>query len=184
MKYRFYAGGVAGSNTYWNKKAVAYGMDRVHYYYRHPTPLGSTPITDQDYEEGCRRVKQANIVLHRLPHQHISLLACIWPAVRDCEAVFAIGNCKTNVANSVTGETAWGVIMAVQIEKPVFFFDQYRGRWMEYEYGDFNCFCYMSSPPVLTERFAGISTQGLREKGMRAIDDVFTKTFGHVNNKD
>lgn len=179
MQYELHSGGQYGADAEWDRQAVIYGVKRIHYYHGRRTPLGNRLLSTPEFMEGCTKVRQANEILHRRPDLYMDLLARTWPVINKSDAVYAIVKNNNLKLSNIPGGTAWGIVMGIQARKPVYIFNQMRGIWMEYEHDKkFECFCAMSSPPALTERFAGIGTRDITEAGKEAIAEVYYKTFG------
>ena len=103
-----------------------------HHHYWHPglpkPPLGNVQLTDEQIEEGWKRVLLANKILNRRPEKYKSLLARNWFQVKNADAVFAIGTVADN-DYEVCGGTGWAVQMAIDSNKPVFVYDQNKNSW-------------------------------------------------------
>ena len=170
FNYIHHSGGAVGADCEWARQGAAYGVVSRHYGHRRRTPFGNVEISESDFDEGVQRVLQANLALHRRPRRYLDLLARNWCQVKYSEAIFAIGRIKSGV---VQGGTAWAVQMALDSRKPVYLFDQMSERWLTYRDGQ-----WRSCPvPVLTPHFAGIGSRAITAAGIRAIADVYRKTF-------
>ena len=86
-----YSGGANGSDTIWDEIGRKFGVaEHIHYYHGTKTPLGNTPITEEELEEGWEKVLLANRVMCRYPEKYKSLLSRNWMQVKSSDAVFAI----------------------------------------------------------------------------------------------
>jgi len=106
--------------------------------------------------------------------------------VANSDAVFAIGfiiadgdkDTKGYINKTgheiVSGGTGYAVQMAINMNKPVYVFDQNINLWTVWNY-ERNCFVGVN--PILTKRFAGIGTREITEKGKQAIRHVFQNTI-------
>lgn len=181
MKYTNHSGGAKGSDSVWDYFGRVYGIDD-HRHYWHPglqkPPLGNVEITDEQLEEGWKRVLLANKTLNRRPEKYKSLLARNWFQVKDSEAVFAIGTIADN-STEVNGGTGWAVQMAIDSDTDVYVFDQEKKQWyvwMEGFPGEPGKFATCSTP-TLTQNFAGIGTRNINKDGIEAIKEVYRKTL-------
>jgi hypothetical protein len=78
----------------------------------------------------------------------------------------------------VDGGTGYAVQMAIDSEKDVFVFDQNKELWFRWSYNSMR-FIQMKETPAITEQnFAGIGTREIKPCGIKAIEDVYIKTFG------
>jgi hypothetical protein len=129
--------GAEGSDTMWDLIGRAYGLKTaIHYYHNRITPIGNTPITEEQYWRGVRAVNKAQKTLMRFGYdKYLSLLARNWMQVESSTAVFAIadGFIKTPKGEEVVnGGTGWAVQMAIDAGKPCFVFIQQSDKWMSY----------------------------------------------------
>ena len=73
------------------------------------------------------------------------------------------------------GGTGWGAEFAKLCNKPLFVFDQAKGRWFTWT-GEAWAAC---EPPVITHpHITGTGTRFLEESGKRAIEELFDRSFG------
>ena len=165
-----HSGGAIGSDTMWGEIGEEYGVVSNHYYHGAKTPNGNIEITEEQFERGKQHVYKANETLHRRPDKYMNLLARNWIQVENSDAVFAIGQLKNNV---VDGGTGWAVQMAIDVNKPVYVFDQERNKW----YTNIDKNWVEIGTPTLTPNFAGIGTRNINQNGIKAIRDVYENTF-------
>ncbi len=90
--------------------------------------------------------------------------------VKNADEIFAIGRFKNKV---VDGGTGWAVQMAIDVGKPINFYDQEKDVWARYSNGKWE----RNDVPVLTHNFAGIGSRDINQNGIIAIKDVCIKTF-------
>ena len=168
--YTNHSGGAIGSDNAWGMIGGMYGVASEHYWHGKRTMFGNHEITEDEYQEGKEHVLKANETLHRKnPERYMDLLARNWLQIKNCEEVFAIGMFKNKV---VDGGTGWAVQMAMDVGKPINFFDQEKCVWGKYENGKWS----RSDTPILTHDFAGIGTRKINEAGKGAIWSVYEKT--------
>lgn len=168
--YVNHSGGAIGSDTMWGEIGEEYGVVSNHYYHGAKTPNGNIEITEEQFKRGKQHVYKANETLHRRPDKYMNLLARNWIQVENSDAVFAIGQLKNNV---VDGGTGWAVQMAIDVNKPVYVFDQERNKWYTKVDEDW----VEIGTPTLTPNFAGIGTRNINQNGIEAIRDVYENTF-------
>ena len=168
--YVNHSGGAIGSDTMWGEIGEEYGVVSNHYYHGTKTPNGNIEITEEQFERGKQHVHKANETLHRRPDKYMNLLARNWIQVENSDAVFAIGQLKNGI---VDGGTGWAVQMAIDVNKPVYVFDQDRNKW----YTNVDKDWIEIGTPTLTPNFAGIGTRNINQNGIEAIRDVYENTF-------
>lgn len=83
----------------------------------------------------------------------------------------------------MAGGTAWAVLMAARLGKPVYVFDDEEGRpgcsrrWYRFDHGT-GRMVLLAAPPTLPRQFAGIGTRSLGSAGTEAIRKLYERTFG------
>jgi hypothetical protein len=191
-KITCHSGGATGADTVWEEFGEDFGVKTKAYSYRtksHVSP-NKVEISDQDYEDGVVQITKANKTLGRFGiHKYMSLLARNWAQVKYSKQVFAIGtiikagdksvkgyknNSKSDV---VDGGTGYAVMMAINQENDVYVFDQIKDKWFRWSYNSLR-FVELKEVPLITEQdFAGIGTREIQPNGIKAIRDVYQKTF-------
>jgi hypothetical protein len=191
-KVTCHSGGAVGADTVWEEVGEDFGVKTNAYSYRtksHVSP-NKVEISDQDYEEGVVQITKANKTLGRFGiHKYMSLLARNWAQVKYSKQVFAIGSIvkageksakgyKNNSKNDVVdGGTGYAVMMAINQENDVYVFDQIKDKWFRWSYNSLR-FMELKGVPSITEQdFAGIGTREIQPNGVKAIRDVYEKTF-------
>jgi hypothetical protein len=191
-KITCHSGGATGADTVWDEIGEEFGVKTKAYSYRtksHVSP-NKVEISDQDYEDGVVQITKANKTLGRFGiHKYMSLLARNWAQVKYSKQVFAIGTIikageksvkgyKNNSKNDVVdGGTGYACMMAINQENDVFVFDQIKDKWFRWSYNSLR-FVELKEVPLITEQdFAGIGTREIQPNGVKAIRDVYEKTF-------
>lgn len=67
--------------------------------------------------------------------------------------------------------------MAIDNHKEVFVFEQELNHWFYWDYSDKKFSLLSEIPKITTVDFAGIGSRGINEKGIKAIESLFRKTF-------
>ena len=191
--YHLYSGGATGSDTKWGEIASKYNIGKIRHY-RPETLDVLTPEQMQEVETAYvaaanklgRKILDSNTLAGKLVRRD-------YLQAKAADSIFAIGhilrpgekNSKGYVVRSaipsVDGGTGYAVQMAVDLHKPVHVFDQQYKQWYIFDY-DQNTFI-AEDIPTLTTKFAGIGTRQINEDGINAIEQIFEKTFGTVQNQ-
>lgn len=191
--YHLYSGGAAGADTKWGEIANKYGIGKIRHY-RPETLDVLTSSQTQEVETAYisaanklgRKVLDANTTVGKLVRRD-------YLQAKAADSIFAIGhilrpgerNSKGYVVRStipsVDGGTGYAVQMAIDLHKPVHIFDQQYKQWYIFDY-DQNTFI-AEDIPTLTIKFAGVGTRQINEDGINAIEQIFEKTFGIVQNQ-
>ena len=187
-----HSGGAIGADTLWEEIGEEFGVKTRAYSYKtksHTTP-NKVEISDHDYDEGVNEVNRANKSLGRFGiSKYMSLLARNWSQVKYSKQIFAIGtivpagkkNSKGYYSKSkyesVDGGTGYAVQMAVNNEKEVYVFDQVLDKWFRWSYNSLRFVELKDVPKISDQNFAGIGTREIKPNGIKAIRDVYEKTF-------
>lgn len=191
-KVTCHSGGAIGSDTVWEEVGEEFGVKTKAYSYRtksHVSP-NKVEISDQDYEQGVVEITKANKTLGRFGiHKYMSLLARNWAQVKYSKQVFAIGSIikageksskgyKNNSKSDVVdGGTGYAVMMAINQENDVYVFDQTKDKWFRWSYNALRFMETKEVPSITEQDFAGIGTREIQPNGIKAIRDVYEKTF-------
>lgn len=188
--YTNHSGGAYGSDYKWDSIGSKFGMvNNKHYWYGKKTPYGNTEISELDFKEGQKKVTVAARQMGRIASTHVvrnNLLIRNWSQVKYSDAVFAIGFIlkpddelnygKIALIHQVSGGTGYAVQMAINVNKPVYLFDQIRKVWLKNINGKWD----LSDVPILTKNFAGIGTRQINAFGEKAIGEVYEKTLKNI----
>ena len=181
-EYHNHSGGAIGSDTQWDIIGREYGVINHHHYWygkMNPRSEEKDKISFDEFFEGKEKVLIANKTLKRNPDKYMNLLARNWLQVKNSDAIYGIGTLKS--LKEANGGTGWAIQMAIDNNKQVYFFDQERIQWVEYDYGKQKFVKTLT--PTLTKNFAGIGTRNINENGIKAIRNVYIKTFSNIFNK-
>jgi hypothetical protein len=187
-----HSGGAEGSDTYWEKIGEEFGVKTNAYSYKtkyHQSP-NKVEISDEDYEDGVKEIKRANIILNRYKiDKFMNLLARNWAQVKYSNQVFAIGQivnpgqkgsrgyASRAKYQSVDGGTGWAISMSIQNKKDIYVYDQIKLKWFRWSYLSMSFIELEETPKIKTQNFAGIGTRQINSSGIKAIKDVYLKTF-------
>lgn len=182
-RYKNHSGGAEGSDMAWDLVGRDFGVESIHYsFYGHSSKSKSRVLlTYEELEEGFLHVIEASKRLKRnvfnlMPYVQ-NLLSRNWYQVKNSEAIFPIGKFGDKDGRQVAGGTGWAVQMAIDNQKPIYFFEQNICEWFTYRY-DLSRFELYKMVPKLTLNFAGIGTREINDEGLQAIGAVYENTFG------
>lgn len=186
-----HSGGASGSDTYWENIGEKWGVKTRAYTYKtkyHNSP-NKVEISEEDFIAGINEVNRANKVLGRFGiHKYINLLARNWAQVKYSKEVFAIGSIVEPGAKGnkgyynkskyqvVDGGTGYACFFAVNHYKPLYVFDQNKDKWFRWSYTALR-FVEIAEPSISYQDFAGIGTREIKQNGIKAIEDLYKKTF-------
>ncbi len=180
-----HSGGCPGADMAWENEGKKYGVTTIAYSFPRHVHDSKTPriLTPDELQEGWDAVKLADKSLDRnLSNIEFNiyvrnLLSRNWFQVKNSEAVFAVGSFTNEHHTHVNGGTGWAVQMAMDSNKPIYFYDQGRMCWYQRQYLTKPGFIRYEYVPKLTPNFAGIGTRALEDSGLYAIKSVLANTF-------
>lgn len=187
-----HSGGAYGSDSFWEETGQEFGVKTRAYSYKtktHKSP-NKIEISDDDYEEGVREIKKANLTLKRSNiEKYMNLLARNWAQVKYSSQIFAIGHIvlpgekglkgyisRSNI-ETVDGGTGYAVQMGINNKKDIYIYDQIRMKWFKWSYIKNSFIEIQNIPKISCNNFAGIGTREINEYGIKAIEDVYKSTF-------
>ena len=183
MKYTNHSGGCQGADMMWENEGLKYDVDSIAYSFHNHVQYSYNPhiLNHEQLKEGWENVLIAEKTLKRNISSRESfyvrnLVSRNWFQVKNAESIFAVGSFANDKNQFVNGGTGWAVQMAIDNNKPVFFFDQIGNNWYEYNYSD-RYFTEMMEIPRLTENFAGVGSRKLNENGENAIVNIYEHNF-------
>jgi hypothetical protein len=100
------------------------------------------------------------------------VLQSIWHQVNNGLEVFVVGRILDDA--TVRGGTGWGAEFAKLCNKPLYVFDQTRGRWHRWTGDEW---AEHGSPIITQPRFTGTGTRFLDGSGAKAIEELFARSF-------
>lgn len=187
-----HSGGALGSDTIWEKVGEKWKVKTKAYSYKtksHITP-NKVEISDSDFEEGVSEVNKANKHIGRWGiHKYMNLLARNWAQVKYSNEIFAIGIIvdpgkkgpkgyySKSKMQTIDGGTGYAVMMGILNQRLVYVFDQIKEKWFKWSYNSMRFVEIEETPKITSENFAGIGTRDINESGIKAINDVYEKTF-------
>jgi hypothetical protein len=187
-----HSGGAEGADTYFEKISEKYGVKVQAYSYKtkyHNSP-NKVEISHEDFLEGVDEVNKANKVLGRFGiHKYINLLARNWAQVKYSKEVFAIGNIvepgskgsrgyyNKSKYQVVDGGTGYCITMSINNYRMIYIFDQDKDKWFRWSYTSLKFELCDILPVISCENFAGVGTRQIKPNGIKAIEDLYKRTF-------
>lgn len=187
-----HSGGAIGADFFFETIGEEFGVKTKAYSYRtksHVSP-NKVEISDQDYEDGVVQITKANKTLGRFGiHKYMSLLARNWAQVKYSDEVFAIGTivepgkkCSKGYYNKsdlqvVDGGTGYCIQMSINNYRMVYVFDQDKEKWFRWSYTSLKFELCDTLPTISSENFAGVGTRKIKTNGIKAIEDLYKRTF-------
>ena len=187
-----HSGGAEGSDSYFSEITKKYGGITRAYSYKtkYHDSDDKVEISDADYEEGVIEITKANKILKRFGiHRFMNLLARNWAQVKYSDEVFAIGTIvepgkkgskgfyNKSEFQVVDGGTGYACMCAVNNNRPLYVFDQDKDKWFRWSYTALKFIEVKEDLKINFENFAGIGTREIKPNGIKAIEDLYKRTF-------
>lgn len=187
-----HSGGAIGSDSQWESIGANFGVKTRAYSYqtKYHTSPNKVEISDEDYKEGVDEINKANKHMDRFGiNKYMNLLARNWAQVKYSTQVFAIGTIVEPGAKStkgyyskakiqtVDGGTGYCCQMAINHLRDVYVFDQIKLKWFRWSYSTMSFIELKETPKIRTQNFAGVGTREITADGIKAIEEVYQKTF-------
>ena len=181
------SGAADGADVVWSRLLKNMGVETVQYVpegkgvgvEKKGIPGVIREVSEKELAEAGPRVVRAAKALNKSSPSDPKSREFIyrnWFQVKFSDSVFGVGSINTN-RRTVRGGSGWTVEYAKQLKKPVYFFEQPTKKWFKFDYR-LNQFKALDYTPTLTKTPAVIGTRNIWKQGVKAIEDVVSKTFG------
>lgn len=177
--YTLLSGGAAGAEQVFGECAEKYGLAELNFSFsgrETARTRGVVNLTTEELEQG--HVSQVYLQAHM--HREYpdtdtfhKILQTIWHQVNTAGEVFAVGELLPD--KTMKGGTGWAVELARHQHKTVYVFDQEIGTWHKWYDNTWN---QVDAPRITCRRFTGTGTRNINDAGRKAIDELFTRSFG------
>ena len=176
------SGGAEGAEKCFGECAGKWGLMELNFTFEGRTPKrtrGLVRLTEEELAQGAVSGVYLEAHMHRsypkTPYFQKTLQS-IWHQVNTAQAVFSVGLILED--GTVKGGTGWAVELARVWHKPVYVFDQERQGWFTWENGEW---IPAGAPNIGVRRFAGTGTRNLSDAGRAAIEELFERSFGPLD---
>jgi hypothetical protein len=174
-----FSGGAPGAEAEFGRCAERHGVEEVNFTFdghkiqRH---RGVRVLNHEELQSGDVSLEYVSRLMHRRYTDSPTIrkvLQTLWYQVNNGQEIYVVGAILED--GTVRGGTGWGAEFAKLCNKPLFVFDQDKDSWFAWSGEGWEG----SKPPVLAHaHFTGTGTRTVRENGRRAIEDLFTASFG------
>jgi hypothetical protein len=176
-----FSGGAPGAEAEFGRCAERNGVEEVNFTFdghkiqRH---RGVRVLNHEELQSGDVSLAYVSRLMHRRYTDSPTIrkvLQTLWYQVNSGQEIYVVGTILED--GTVRGGTGWGAEFAKLCNKPLFVFDQDKDSWFTWSGEGWES----SKPPVLTHaHFTGTGTRTVRENGRRAIEALFTASFGEA----
>jgi len=173
------SGGAVGAESTFGTAAQRWGLAEINF---------SFDGHEQERERGRRVLSSRELeagdvsliyVSRRLQRNYANaqgnlrtILQSLWHVVRNADQIFVVGAIQDD--GTVVGGTGWSVELARMWKKDLWVFDQEQDAWFVWDRERW----IERSPKITSKRFAGTGTRHLTPAGERAIEQLYTRSFG------
>ena len=177
-----FSGGAAGAEAAFGAAAERYGVEEVNFTFDgHPIARkrGVRVLNHEELQAGEVRLEYVSRLMHRRFSDAPTIrkvLQTMWYQVNNGQEIYVVGTILDD--GTVRGGTGWGAEFAKLCNKPLFVFDQDKNSWFSWSGEDWNKRTSANGPLITHVHFTGTGTRTLKANGQRAIDDLFSRSFG------
>lgn len=173
------SGGAAGAEQEFGECAEQWGLAELNFSFEGretQRKRGIVNLTAEELEQG--HVSQIYLEAHM--HREYpgtesfrKVLRTIWHQVNTAGEIFAVGALLPD--KTMRGGTGWAVELARHQHKDIYVFDQEQCSWFQWFDNSWN---QVEEPTISSRRFTGTGTQSLTDEGRKAIQELFSRSFG------
>jgi hypothetical protein len=177
-----FSGGAAGAEAAFGACAERHGIEEVNFTFdghkigRH---RGVRVLNHEELQNGDVSLAYVSKLMHRRYTDAPTIrkiLQTIWYQVNNGQEIYVIGAILDD--GTVRGGTGWGAEFAKLCNKPLHVFDQEKNGWFTWSGEDWEQRGPSDVPVIGHAHFTGTGTRTLQANGQKAIDDLFTRSFG------
>lgn len=173
-----YSGGANGAEAEFGAQAQRHGIEEINFTFeghKIARDRGVRVLSREELLKGDVSLAYVSKLMHRsftdAPLIR-KVLQTIWYQVNSGQEIYVIGWIQED--GTVRGGTGWGAEFAKLCNKPIFVFDQEKGRWFTWKE---DRWADAGEPAIRHAHFAGTGTRFLEENGRRAIAGLFERSF-------
>lgn len=174
-----FSGAAGGAEAEFGAAAERHAIEEVNFTFdghNDARRRGIRVLTQAELKHGDVSLAYVSKLMHR-PYPDTPLfkkvLQSIWHQVNSGQEIYVVGKILDD--GTVKGGTGWGAEFAKLCNKPLIVFDQDRDGWFRWT-GD--AFEAVRDPVIAHPHFTGTGTRFLADNGKRAIEALFTRSFG------
>jgi hypothetical protein len=175
-----FSGGAPGAEAEFGACAERHGIEEVNFTFEGNKIVRHRGVRVLNHEEllnGDVSLAYVSRLMHRRYADAPTIrkvLQTLWYQVNSGQEIYVIGTILDD--GTVRGGTGWGAEFAKLCNKPLFVFDQTREGWHAWT-GD-NWQGLPETPLITHPHITGTGTRDLHAVGKRAIEELFTRSFG------
>jgi hypothetical protein len=177
-----FSGGAPGAESAFGACAERHGIEEVNFTFdghkiaRH---RGVRVLNHEELQAGDVSLAYVSKLMRRRYTDSPTLrrvLQTLWYQVNNGQEIYVIGTILED--GTVRGGTGWGAEFAKLCNKPLYVFDQEKDGWYAWAGEAWMKPGSKDIPRITHIHFSGTGTRRLQENGTRAIEELFTRSFG------
>src|SRR3954452_16889561 len=176
-----FSGGAAGAEAECGACAERHGIEEVNFTFeghkieRH---RGVRVLNHEELQSGDVSLAYVSRLMHRRFTDAPTIrrvLQTLWYQVNNGQEIYVIGTVLED--GTVRGGTGWGAEFAKLCNKPLHVFDQEKDGWFTWSGDAWNRRAPDDGPTITHPHFTGTGTRRMQPNGVRAIEELFTRSF-------
>ena len=177
-----FSGGAAGAEAAFGACAEAHGVEEVNFTFDGHTiarQRGVRVLNHEELQAGDVSLEYVSRLMHRRFTDAPTIrkvLQTLWYQVNNGQEIYVIGAILED--GTVRGGTGWGAEFAKLCNKPLHVFDQDKNAWFTWTGEDWQRRSSTDAPLIGHSHFTGTGTRTLKDNAKRAIDLLFSRSFG------
>ena len=177
-----FSGGAPGAESEFGASAERHGIEEVNFTFdghkidRH---RGVRVLNHEELQSGDVSLAYVSKLMRRRYIDSPTLrkvLQTLWYQVNNGQEIYVIGSILDD--ETVRGGTGWGAEFAKLCNKPLHVFDQDKNGWFTWTGESWEQRSANDAPVIAHIHFTGTGTRRIQANGRRAIEDLFTRSFG------
>ena len=177
-----FSGGAPGAEATFGACAERHGVEEVNFTFdghRIERRRGVRMLNHEELLGGDVSLEYVSGLMHRRYTDSPTIrrvLQTLWYQVNHGQEIYVIGAILGD--GTVRGGTGWGAEFAKLCNKPLHVFDQQKNSWFTWTGEDWQKRSSTDAPLITHLHFTGTGTRALKDNGKRAIDQLFSRSFG------
>src|SRR4026208_1026814 len=174
-----FSGAANGAEMAFGEAAERHGIEEVNFTFAgHAASRtrGKRVLTHEELMQGDVSLEYVSRLMNRKYHDTAlmrKILQSIWHQVNNGQEIYVVGEILED--GTVKGGTGWGAEFAKLCNKRLFVFDQARDQWFRWTGQEWE---KETEPRITRTHFTGTGTRLLKDNGLKAINDLFDRSFG------
>jgi hypothetical protein len=173
-----FSGAANGAEAAFGAAAEKHGVEEVNFTFaghNDQRTRGIRVLNHEELKQGDVSLEYVSRLMNRKYHDTAlmrKILQSIWHQVNNGQEIYVVGEIMDD--GTVKGGTGWGAEFAKLCNKPLFVFAQGRNSWFRWTGTSWSA---EQAPVIDHVHFSGTGTRELKENGLKAINDLFDRSF-------